>query len=112
MNMPLERAPRKDRPPLITRKGKHIEYLSPKCDMAIQFVRNGSQGELPILLPKAFVEDMAEWADTYHREQFGWMDDRSAINLQEDLADHWPIDWIIWVFVNIGYISYQGFKVR
>lgn len=105
-NIPETRAPHKRRPPLAKNRGGRTITMSKAGTDLVAAAILGEQGGLPPTLPRAFVEDMAQWALVWLHSEYGHMGDRSALNFQEDLCEWWPRAWMLWVFQNIGYIKY------
>ncbi len=103
---PLFRAPEMKRPPIAERVNGRWKSYSTRCTKLIERANKGEQGGLPDELPRAFVEDIAQWSVVFVHYQYGWEQDRTALNFQEDLADHWPAAWMLWLFQTIGYLKY------
>ena len=101
------RAPQKERPAIITKMGKRIIANSGPGAELVRRAKMGEKGGLPPLLPQAFVEDVAQWALVWLHSEYGHLADRGPLNYQEDLADHWPQAWVLWMFGTIGFIDYD-----
>lgn len=107
LDFPENRAPRHGRPKIIFLKRGHIMSASEVTKNLVRRFNRGEEGGLPPLLPRAFVEDLAEWSAAVVNSQYGWPQDRAEYNFQEDLCEHWPASWMLWVFNNVGCLQYK-----